>query len=186
MYHLKIMCKQTFTIWRSTTQPLWLVIKLLLRSFQTSTAHADILYIHHTLPTCKLQAAPPTTYVTLDVIALDQLGRNTSAFLELLNDEVCTASHLLVRIYYQSTRVYISDWLLQDVSDNVDFVPTIAQTVAGIGQITFTYNSPNLTGETDMILRASFLTAEKVSQLSIVHSNVCWCSLITIRLVLSI
>ena len=67
-------------------------------------------------------------------------------------------------------RVYINDLPLQDISDNVDFEPTIAQTVAGIGQIRFTYNSPNLTGETDMILRASFLSAENVSQyMQIMH-----------------
>ena len=58
--------------------------------------------MHHVLLTCMLQAAPPTTYVTLDVIALDQLGRNTSAFLELLNDEVCVPYISFVRMYHRS------------------------------------------------------------------------------------
>ena len=40
-----------------------------------------------------LQTAPPGTLVTLDVIALDQLGRNTSAFLELLNGPVSSQAY---------------------------------------------------------------------------------------------
>ena len=56
--------------------------------------------------------------------------------------------------------------LLQDFDGNdVEFEPTIAQTVAGTGQISFKYASSNLTGITDMILRASFLSTENVSKI---------------------
>lgn len=97
------------------------------------------------IPNATNVTAPPGTLVSLDVTALDQLNRPTSAFLELLND--------------------------QDLVDNVVFEPTVVQTIAGTGQINFTYISPNLTGETDMILRASFLNTEDIpmTKLTLVH-----------------
>ena len=58
-----------------------------------------------------------------------------------------------------------SAYLMQnDAEDDVEFEPTIAQTIAGTGQISFKYRSSSLTGETDMVLRASFLSTEDVSQ----------------------
>ncbi len=51
----------------------------------------------------------------------------------------------------------------QDSSDDVVFEPSIAQAVAGIEQINFTYRSNESSGNTGMIIRASFISTDFVS-----------------------
>ena len=53
-------------------------------------------------------------------------------------------------------------------ADQVVFSPSIVQTVAGVGQIQFTYLSSTLTGNTTVRLTPTFIT-EKVREAAIEH-----------------
>ena len=68
-------------------------------------------------------------------------------------------------------------WFLNQLqemnADQVVFSPSIVQTVAGVGQIQFTYLSSTLTGNTTVRLTPTFIT-EKVREAAIEHDCMWW------------